>query len=126
MESQEVQISHESSDGLLKVKVSGPVELQAVTMYTTRFQDVWTRHDRVLWDLSDVDPSAITSDDILNLNHAFDEILRLRAGGKTAVIVAKDLELIANVAIGLCDANSAPVTFSAFLEEDEAIVWLNA
>ena len=127
MESQSVNIEHhETSDGLLRAKITGPVEIQNVTMYTTRYQDVWARHDRVLWDLSAVDPSAITSDDVLNLNHAFDEILKLREGGKTAVIVAKDLELVANVALGLCESNHPPVTFNVFLDEDEAVAWLKS
>ncbi len=120
----EPTISHEEHDGLLRVAVAGLATLSFVTAYATRFQDVWTRHPRILWDLRGADPTALSSEDILNINHAFGEIMDLRAGGRTALLISKDVELIAKIAIALCEGQEAPVTLRAFLDEQEALDWV--
>ncbi|MEM8769868.1 MAG: hypothetical protein AAGE43_20720 [Pseudomonadota bacterium] len=120
----EPTISHEEQDGLLRVVVAGPATLAFVTAYATRFQDVWSRYQRILWDLRGADPTVLSSEDILNVNHAFGEIMDLRAGGRTALLISKDVELIAKIAIALCEGRDAPVTLRAFLDEPEALVWV--
>ena len=118
------KISHEEQHDLLRVSVAGPATLSFVTAYTTRFQDVWSRHPRILWDLRCADPTALSSDDILNINHAFGEIMDLRRGGRTALLIGKEVELIARIAIALCEGRDAPVTFRTFLDQEEALAWI--
>ena len=123
-EEKEPKISHEERDGLLEVTVAGPATLSFVTAYVTRFQDVWTRFPRTLWDLRDADPTALTSEDILNINHAFAEVMDLHPGARTALLIRKDVELIAKIAIALCEGRDAPVALRAFLDAGEAEDWL--
>ena len=118
-------ISHEISDGLLRVNVAGVVELAAITAYVIRHQQIWTEHRRVLWDLRKTDPAAVTSQDLLNIRHAFAEIMSKRRGGRTAVVVSRDLDLVARLTIALSDDQESPVTIRSFLREKDAISWLN-
>lgn len=118
-------ISHEPRGGLLRVNVSGLVELSTITAYVIRHQQIWTEHSRVLWDLRKTDPTAVTSQDLLNIRHAFAEIMSKRRGGRTAVVVSRDLDLVARLTIALSDDQEAPVTIRSFLREKDAISWLN-
>ena len=126
MDSQPLRISHESQEDLLFVTVEGLVEIPYLTRYVTSHQVVWKKYPGILWDLRDIDPSRITSDDVLNLHHSFAEIAHLRSGGRTALLVSTDLELIAKIAVALCETHHTPIELKTFLDENEAIGWLKA
>lgn len=117
-------LSHETENGILKVFVRGSVALSDVTAYVTRYQDIWTAHSRILWDLREFDPSALSSSDILNIQHAFGEILDLRTVGRSAVLISKELDLVVRVALALGDDQRQPIQLSSFLDESQALTWL--
>jgi hypothetical protein len=119
-------ITHRICRGTLKVIVSGPVGLQDVTAYVTRHQEIWAAHDKVLWDLRQFNPSGVSSADILNIRHAFGEIIDMRAGGRSAVLVSKDLNLVVRVAMALREDRDFPLEMRSFLDEAEALSWLDA
>jgi len=118
-------LKHEVLDGILWVSVWGSVGLQAVTAYATRHQKIWSEQDRVLWDLRRFDPSGITSKDVLNIQHAFAEIMDLRGGGRSAVLIGKELELVVRVTLVLQEGPDGPVQIRSFLDEAQALAWLN-
>ncbi len=117
-------ISHEASEGTLRVTVTGSVSLQTVTAYVTRNQEEWAAHAKVLWDLRQFDPTGVTSQDILNIRHAFGEIIEMRAGGRSAVVVSKELDLVVRVAMALREHNVGHLEIRSFLEEADAQAWL--
>ncbi len=117
-------VSHELTDDYLHVTVTGFVELSTITSYVTKYQDLWTESGCVLWDLRKVDPTGVTSQDILNIDHAFAEIMNLRRGGSTAILISKELDLVARIAIALSDDMDSPIRIRSFLKEKEAIAWL--
>ena len=117
-------ISHETENATLKVLLRGSVALSEVTAYVTRYQDVWIAHSKVLWDLRGFDPSGVSSNDILNIRHAFGEIMELRTGGRSAVLVSKELDLVARVALALGENHEGPVQLRSFLDETQALKWL--
>lgn len=117
-------LSHEVQGGILRVSVRGSVGLQTATTYATRHQTVWSEHERILWDLRQFDPSGITSKDILNIQHAFAEIMTLRPGGRSAVLVGEELHVVVRVAMALREEQTTPLHIRAFLDEQEALSWL--
>ena len=117
-------IKHQSQNGVLRVSVWGSVALSDVTAYVTRHQDEWAAHARVCWDLREFDPSGITSADILNIRHAFAEILDLRSGGRSAVIVSRELNLVTKVAMAMSENRQGPVDVRSFLDPSAALAWL--
>jgi hypothetical protein len=119
-------ISHMACNGTLRVSVSGSVELQTVTAYVIRHQEIWAAHAWILWDLRQFDPSGITSADILNIRHAFGEIMDLRAGGRSAILVSKELDLVVRVAMALQPQQDSPVELRSFLDEADALAWLES
>ena len=119
-------ISHEVLEGTLWVRVVGSLDLTDVTAYVTRHQAEWASRDRILWDLRNFDPSGVTSNDILNIQHAFGEIMELRAGGRSAVVLRKELDLVVRVAMALREHQSGHIELRSFLDEAEAVAWLEA
>ena len=117
-------IYHEMRDGILWVILTGRVSLSTATTYATVNQDLWQGSPRILWDLRAFDPSGVSSQDILNIQHAFAEIAAGRAGGRSAVLVGKALDLVARVAITLSDRPDKPVAVRSFLDEEDARRWL--
>lgn len=117
-------ISHELTDGLLRVTVTGSVELSTITSHVVKHQQLWAENKRVLWDLRKVDPSGISSQDILNIKHAFAETMLLRRGGNSAILISPELDLVARIAITLSDDMNSNVKIRSFLKEKEAIAWL--
>lgn len=118
-------VTHEVHNDTLQVYVRGSVDLPTITAYATRHQDVWSSHSKILWDLRNFDPSGISSKDILNIQHAFAEIMNLRAGGRSAVLVNKELDLVARVAMALPENQNSPIELRSFLDEALAREWLN-
>jgi len=118
-------VTHEVRNDTLHVCVRGSVDLPAITAYATRHQDVWPSHAKILWDLRKFDPSGISSKDILNIPHAFAEIMNLRAGGRSAVLVSKELELVTRVAMALFENQPAQIELRSFLDEAVAKEWLD-
>ena len=119
-------ISHKACDGTLRVFVRGSVELQTVTAYVVRHQEIWAASTRILWDLRQFDPSGITSADILNIGHAFGEIMDLRAGGRSAILVSQELNLVVKVAMALHPLQESPVELRSFLDQADALAWLKS
>ncbi len=121
-------LSHESENGTLTVFVRGSVSLATATAYATRHQQTWSAHDRILWDLRDFDPSGVTSSDILNIQHAFAEIMDLRTGGRSALLVGKELDQVARVALALYESKgekqAGPITVRSFQNAAQAVEWL--
>ena len=119
-------ITHKVCNGTLRVIVSGSVGLQTMTTYVTRHQETWVANARILWDLRQFDPSGITSADILNIRHAFGEIMEMRAGGRSALLVSKELDLVARVALALHPEQESPIEIQSFLAEADALAWLDS
>ncbi len=119
-------ISHEVRGGILRVVLTGSVSLTAATAYATLHQELWSANPGILWDLRAFDPSGISSQDVLNIPHAFAEVMALRPGGRSAVVVGKELDLVARVAIALYDDQENPVTVRSFLEKSAACDWLKS
>ena len=118
------RITHEVRSGILWVILTGSVSLPAVTAYATLHQDLWSENSKILWDLRAFDPSGISSQDILNIQHAFAEVMALRPGGRSAVVVGKELDLVARVALALWDDQGSPVNIRSFLDDESACSWL--
>jgi hypothetical protein len=119
-------VSHRVCNGTLRVIVSGSARLQTITAYVTRHQEIWAAYARILWDLRPFDPSGITSTDILNIRHAFGEIMELRAGGRSAILVSKELNLVVKIAMALHPEQDSPVALRSFLNEADALAWLES
>ncbi len=119
-------VSHESDNDTLKVFVRGSVPLSEVTAHVTRFQDVWIAHSKILWDLREFDPSEVTSSDILNIQHAFAEIMALRAGSRSAVLIGKELDLVARITLALSENQDGSIQLRTFLDETQSLSWLGA
>lgn len=119
-------ITHEVRDGILHVILEGSVVLQSATVYAVRHQDLWTTHQAILWDLRKLDPRRLNSQDVLNVDQAFAEVMTLRPGGQSAILINKELDLVARIAIALVDRQHTPVQIRSFLKEKEAIRWLQS
>ena len=117
-------INHKSQDGILRVSVQGSIALSDLTVYVTRHQEDWVAHDKVCWDLRHFDPSGITSSDILNIRHAFGEILEQKGSGRSAIVVSKELDLVTRVAMSLSENQQGPITIRSLLDLSEALSWL--
>jgi hypothetical protein len=117
-------MTHEVRSGTLWVTVTGSVGMAAATGYVTSHQEIWSAQSRIVWDLRAFDPSGVSSQDILNIPHAFAEIMELRAGGRTAVIVGKELDLVSRLAIALGEDRKRHISIRSFLDEQSAEAWL--
>ena len=115
---------HEAGEDILRVTISGPLDLPRITSYLIQHQEDWSGKKAVLWDLRQADPTPLTSQDILNLDQAFAGIFEMRAGARTALLVGKELETIARISIALYEEREVPITFNSFCRESEAIAWL--
>lgn len=119
-------ITHEVRDGILRVCLEGLVGLSEATTYAVRHQELWSAHSAILWDLRKLDPSRMNSQDVLNVDQAFGEIMRERPGGRSAILINKELDLVTRIAIALGDQKDAKVTIRSFLKEKDAINWLQS
>ncbi len=126
MPNQDSRISHASADGILTVKLEGRVDLDLVTRYVTQHREVWVQHACILYDLLELDLRVVTVDYVMKLPDSFREINKLRAGGRTAALVPKELELIAKFTEADYETQDPPVEYRTFLHEEDALAWLRA
>ena len=124
MQSQDPRISHASANGILTVRLKGKVDLDLLTQYVTRHREVWVQHACILYDLLELDLRVVTADYVLKLPDSFREINKLRAGGRTAALVPKELELIAKFTEADYETQDPPVEYRTFLHEEDALAWL--
>ena len=119
-------ISHWSADGILRVRVEGHTDVESVVAYAYEYSDTWVQHACILYDFTQLDPNALTSTAIKNLPESFASIVKLRAGGRTALVVPNNLELIAKIIVAQSEATHGLVEHRAFCSEDDAVSWLQA
>ena len=120
-------ITHGSANGILVVLVAGRADVDSLVNYAHQYQDEWVQHACILWDLRALDPMALTSAAIHDLPESFAAIIDLRTGGRTALLVTKDLELIANFIVVQAEMkNGQRVEHRAFCSEEDATSWLQA
>jgi len=117
-------ITHSSAEGILTVRLEGRFDVESMFVYVTENQSTWAAHACILWDLREFDARDLTGDSILKVPDKFAEILQRRAGGRTAILVKEDLEVIANIAVGNNANRNSPVKLNAFCSEEEALAWL--
>ena len=126
MQNQDSRISHASADGILIVKVKGRVRFDSLTKYVAQHREVWVQHACVLYDMLEMDLSVVTADAVIKVPDSFREMTKLRAGGRSAVLVQKEFELIARFVVADFETQAAPVEFGVFLSEEDALAWLRA
>ena len=126
MDSPKVLIHHRIVSGRLEVIVSGPADLSTITTYVIANQAAWRATNRTLWDLRGLDMSRITSQDILNIDQVFDEIIAFRTDVRAAFLVSEDVERIARIAAVLHQSLKSRFDSEVFVSEPEAIAWLQA
>lgn len=119
-------ISHWTADGILRVRVEGHTEVDSVVAYAHENRDTWVQHACILYDLTQLDPNALTSTAIKNLPESFDSIIKLRAGGRTALLVQNNLELLAKFVVAQSETTHGLVEHRAFCSEDDAVAWLQS
>ena len=74
----------------------------------------------------EMDLSVVTADAVIKVPDSFREMTKLRAGGRSAVLVQKEFELIARFVVADFETQAAPVEFRTFLHGEEALAWLRA
>lgn len=126
MESQPVDIRHEDSGGMLRVTVTGSAALSQITAYVIANQAAWAATNRTLWDLRRLDPSRITSQDILHIDQVIDEIIALRTDVRAAFLVSTEVERIARIAAALHASLQERFESRIFVSEEAALAWLRA
>ena len=126
MQNQDFRISHASDSGILTIKLEGRVDLDSLTKYITQHKEEWVQHPCILWDTLELDLSVETTDGIREWPDAFREIIKLRAGGRTAALVQKEFELIMKFAFAEYETQDSPVEFRTFLHKEDALAWLRA
>ena len=126
MQNQDSLISHTSADGILTVKVKGRVPFDSLTKYVAQHREVWVQHPCILYDALGLDLSGVTTDEIIKLPESSREITKLRAGGRTAVLVQKEFELIAKFIVADFESQDSRPEFRIFLHEEDAVAWLRA
>ncbi len=119
-------ISHWTADGILRVRVEGHTDVGSVVAYAHEYRDTWVQHACILYDLTQLDPNALTSTAIKNLPESFASIVKLRAGGRTALLVQSNLELLAKFVVAQSETTHGLVEHRAFCSEDDAVSWLQA
>ena len=124
MDGLKVQIHHRIVSGRLEVVVSGPADLSTITTYVIANQAAWRGTNRTLWDLRGLDMSRITSQDILNIDQVFDEIIAFRTDVRAAFLVSEDVERIARIAAVLHQSLKARFDSEVFVSEPDALAWL--
>jgi len=97
-----------------------------VVNYAYEHNDVWVAHACILWDFRSLDPKVLTSESIRDLPESFKLITGLRAGGRTAVLVEKNLEFIAKIIVVQSETNNSLVEHRSFCSEVDAVSWLRA
>ncbi len=79
-----------------------------------------------LWDFSEADVTAISSDDISALAHYIKQHTAHRQGGKSALVLAKDLDFgLGRMIDAQLEIEEAPVTLSSFKSKADALEWLD-
>ena len=96
------------------------------TKYVAQHREVWVQHACVLYDLLELDLSGVTADEIIKLPESSREITKLRAGGRTALLVQKEFELIAKFIVADFESQDSRPEFRTFLHEEDALTWLRA
>ncbi len=119
-------ITHCSANGILVVRVEGPADVDSLVNHAHQYQDVWVQHACILYDFTLLEPEALTSAAIRNIPESFDEITELRTGGRTALLVQKDLELIARFVAAQSETTHGRIEIRTFCSEVDAISWLQA
>ncbi len=124
MQNQDSLISHTSADGILAVKVKGRVDLDLLTKYVAQHKEAWVQHACILWDMLELDLSGVTADEVIKVPDSFRELTKLGAGGRSAVLVQKEFELIARFIVADYESQDSPIESRIFLHEEEALAWL--
>jgi hypothetical protein len=126
MQNQDSLISHTSADGILTVKVKGRVPFDSLTKYVAQHREAWVQHPCILYDALELDLSGVTADDVLQLPESTRETIELRAGGRSAILVKKEFEVIAKYLVVGYESIDSPVELRTFLHEEDALAWLRA
>lgn len=119
-------ITHCSAHGILLVQVEGSTDVDSLVNYAYQYKDVWVQHACVLYDFTLLDPKALTSAAIRDIPELFAEITELRAGGRTALLVQKDLELIGRFIAAQSETAHGRLEIRTFCSKVDAISWLRA
>lgn len=106
--------------------MEGPVNIDSLVNYVRQHKDEWVQRACILYDFTLLDPEALTSAAIKNVPESFAEITELRAGGRTALLVPKDLELIAKFVAAQSETSHGRIEIRTFCSEVDATSWLRA
>ena len=126
MQNPDSRISHASADGILTVKLKGRVDLDLLTKYVAQHTEMWAQHPCILWDMLELDLSGVTADEVIKVPDSFRELTKLGAGGRSAVLVQKEFELIARFIVADYESQDSPIESRIFLHEEDALAWLRA
>ena len=126
MQNPNSRISLASADGILTVKLKGRVDLDLLAEYITQHREAWVQHPCILYDTLELDLSGVTADEILQLPESSRETIELRAGGRSAILVKKEFEVIAKYLVVGYESIDSPVELRTFLHEEDAVAWLRA
>ena len=119
-------ITHCSAYGILVVLVEGSTNIVSLVNYAYQHRDVWVEHACIMYDLTLLDPEALTSAAIKNIPELFAKITEQRVGGRTALLVQKDLELIAKFVVAQSETAHGRIEIRTFCTKVDAISWLRA
>lgn len=111
-------------DGVAVHSVSGNVTMREVLRYVSETKDLWIGAD-VLWDVSEARVGSLTLGEWTGLFGATEEIGKLRAGRRTALVSQVDLHLpMLKLLSGVARSGGHPAELKAFDNVLQAMEWL--
>ncbi|MDA1077130.1 MAG: hypothetical protein O3A63_20650 [Proteobacteria bacterium] len=119
------EISHIAKNGVLHVSVTGQIVLADVVDHVIRHLDLWQSQTRILWDLRSYQQLAEVSSSLREISIGFRKVLKLRAGGLSALVVNDQNGLgLARRLINHMELNQVDVRFKEFTSVERAEDWL--
>jgi hypothetical protein len=119
------EITHESVGDILYVRVVGSPELSHFADHVYANLTTWQNHNRVLWDLRDFEFPAQAANGVREVGQAFSQILKIRKGGATALLVKDQNGLgLVRLLTSHLELTNAAVLMRGFVSLDQAENWL--
>ena len=122
----QVEIINEKEHDLTRIVFSGKITAAVILAALKKFY-AFDVTQKILWDFSNCDPSALMAEDLTAFVETAKEYADLRMKGKSALVGNSDLQYgLGRMYSTLAEILKHPIPTPIFRTVDEALAWLDS
>ena len=118
------EVRHEARGTILVTEMVGRAGINVLMDHVRSHYDEWLQHDRLIYDVSNWDVDALTSDALRQLPESFKSLISARGKTWVALVIAPHLEDLARILLAIYESEDVSVEIDYFFDQPAAETWL--